>query len=127
VYFGKYNAITAENGKQCVTCSALVPKLETPSSTGQSFKRQLSLMLARALECAVARFGVGIYPNNSLRRNQMNYCKILTYLVVVKDVQESIWNTGATYKDIDWSNIERLHDALNDAEINELDLIYSGV
>ena len=57
----------------------------------------------------------------------MNYCKILTYLVVVKDVQESIWNTGATYKDIDWSNIERLHDALNDAEINELDLIYSGV
>jgi hypothetical protein len=56
----------------------------------------------------------------------MNYCKILTYLVVIKDVQESILNTGATYKDVDWSNIERLHDALNDAEINELDLIYSG-
>jgi hypothetical protein len=27
-------------------------------------------MPAKALECAVAYFGVGIYPNNSLRRNQ---------------------------------------------------------
>lgn len=82
--------------------------------------RQLSLMLARALGCAVAHLGVEIYPNNSLRRNQMNYCKILTYLCIVR--QEASLKGSP----IDWDTIERLHDALNDAEINELNLIYSG-
>jgi len=75
-------------------------------------------MLARALGCAVARFGVGIYPNNSLRRNQMNYCKILNYLA-------HCW-TGAFHTADEWDNIERLHDAMTDAEINEINLIYSG-
>ena len=50
----------------------------------------------------------------------MNYCKILTYLCIVR--QEASLEGSP----IDWDNIERLHDALNDAEINELNLIYSG-
>ena len=39
-------------------------------------------MLARALECAVARFGVGIYPNNLLRSLIMSRTTIIAELTV---------------------------------------------
>ena len=48
----------------------------------------------------------------------MNYCKILNYLA-------HCW-TNSFHTADEWDNIERLHDALNEAEINELNLIYSG-
>ena len=48
----------------------------------------------------------------------MNYCKILNYLA-------HCW-TGAFHTADEWDTIERLHDAMTDAEINELNLIYSG-
>ena len=48
----------------------------------------------------------------------MNYCKILNYLA-------HCWPDAFITAD-EWDTIERLHDALNDAEIDELNLIYSG-
>lgn len=74
-------------------------------------------MPAKALECAVAYYG-DIVPVHFNWRTLMNYCKILNYLA-------HCW-TNAFHTADEWDNIERLHDALNDAEINELNLIYSG-
>jgi len=53
----------------------------------------------------------------------MDYCKILTYFVLVEGVQELVSDEGVTYRANDWDAIERLHDSMTDAEIYEIHCI----
>ena len=50
----------------------------------------------------------------------MNYCKILTYFALVEGKVELVSDEGVTYRANDWDAIERLHDSMTDAEIDEL-------